>query len=63
MENVWSIFVRDLCKDCNQYESKEELKEAVQKSRKEFSVDTIQKLYDLMCKSCMSIIERGGLMV
>ena len=43
-----------------QYGSKEELKQAIQKSWEKLSADNIQKLYDSMSKRCMSVAERGG---
>ena len=60
IENIWGILVQNVYKDCKQYGSKEELKEAIQKLSEKFSVDTIQKLYDSMSIRCMSVIERGG---
>ena len=60
IENLWGILVRDVYKDCRQFGSKKELKDAIHKSWDEISIETIQKLFDSIPNCCMSVIERNG---
>ena len=46
IENVWGILGRDVYKDCRQFGSTNELKQAIHKARNEISINTIRKLYD-----------------
>ena len=63
IENLWGMMARDVYKDGKQYDTKNDLKNAIYDAWDKFSRETAVKLRDSMCNRCISVIERRGLKI
>lgn len=60
MENMWAILVEKIYKNGRQFQTKEQLKKAIQKYWKEIGQDTIDTLVDSMKMHCCLVMTAGG---
>lgn len=60
MENLWGIMVRRIYANNKQYQTVQELKEAIQQAWDSIDNETIQKLVQSMPNRILQVIERKG---
>jgi transposase len=60
IENVWGILVRDIYSDCRQYETKEQLKIAIENAWDRISSETLKNLINSMPKRMNLLIKSSG---
>ncbi len=61
IENLWSIIVRDVYKDCRQYNNVDDLKRAILDAWRRVPLSTLQNLVDSMPRRLLDVVAaRGG---
>lgn len=60
IENLWGILVRDVYRDLRQFQTKQELREAIVASWEAIATETLSKLHGSMPKRCLDVVARHG---
>ena len=60
MENLWTILSFEVYANCDQYESLDDLKEAILDAWERIPPHFLTKLCDSMVNRCVAVIDRRG---
>jgi len=60
IENVWAILARDVYENCRQFDTVQQLREAIEAAWSRLSVDYLKNLYESLPKRMMSVLKKNG---